>query len=228
MSLSPSTLSSSEAGGVGGAGPQPPQLPETTRLLAMMESSISPPDPGLFSNGDMADAIDWDSPCSEMNIMPVRRIDMSEEGSASEVVKARMEGVPVVITGHKAWATWAHPWLESSNPGPVDLSKNEYKLNVEAMVQDIGDELVPVIRKDYSESAPIHGNIQAKTFLENVRSGKERTSDEWRSVDTAHLILCCSPCDQLVTISNTVNNSSARRRCGASPTTCTCTSGSSR
>ena len=110
-----------------------------------------------------------------------------------------MEGVPVVITGHKTWATWAHPWLKSPNPGPVDLSKNEHKLNVEAMVevrrrctvaaatsaatsaalsnavnaissQDIGDELVPVIRKDYSESAPIHGNIQAKTFLEKVRA----------------------------------------------------------
>ena len=85
VSLSPSTLSGSEAGGVGASGPQPAHLPQTTVCpLAMMESSISPPDPGLFPNRDMADAIDWDNPFSEVNVMAVRRVDMSEVRSGEE------------------------------------------------------------------------------------------------------------------------------------------------
>ncbi len=47
----------------------------------------------------------------------------------------------------------------------LDLSRQNYKLDVEKMLQDIGEEDVPVIRRYYNEVKPIHGHISASKFL---------------------------------------------------------------
>ena len=48
----------------------------------------------------------------------------------------------------------------------LDLSKG-YELDVNTMINDIGEEDVPVIKRNYNEEKPIHGRIAAKTFLMN-------------------------------------------------------------
>jgi len=47
----------------------------------------------------------------------------------------------------------------------LDLSGTGLELNLEAMIQDIGDEDVPVIKRNYNESKPIHGKLLAAKFL---------------------------------------------------------------
>eukprot|EP00536_Pseudo-nitzschia_multiseries_P015961 jgi/Psemu1/219700/e_gw1.988.10.1 len=49
---------------------------------------------------------------------------------------------------------------------PLDLSDPSWYLDIEAMSKDIGDEEVPVVKKNYNESKPISGNILASNFLE--------------------------------------------------------------
>jgi len=48
----------------------------------------------------------------------------------------------------------------------LDLSDPSWHLDTEAMSKDIGDEEVPVVKKNYNESKPISGNILASKFLE--------------------------------------------------------------
>jgi len=63
---------------------------------------------------------------------------------------------------------------ESSNEGDsssktnglnLDLSTENYELDISKMIKDIGDEDVPVIKRNYDEVKPIHGNITAAKFL---------------------------------------------------------------
>ena len=49
---------------------------------------------------------------------------------------------------------------------PLDLSDPSWYLDIQAMSDDIGDEEVPVVRKNYNESKPISGNILASKFFE--------------------------------------------------------------
>jgi hypothetical protein len=50
---------------------------------------------------------------------------------------------------------------------PLDLSKRDYFLDIKKMIDDIGEEDVPVIKRHYNEEKPIHGNIHAAKFLTN-------------------------------------------------------------
>mmetsp|Transcript_26829 Transcript_26829/g.54753 ORF Transcript_26829/g.54753 Transcript_26829/m.54753 type:complete len:1082 (-) Transcript_26829:207-3452(-) len=49
----------------------------------------------------------------------------------------------------------------------LDLSGEVYELDIMKMIEDIGDEDVPVIKRNYNEVTPIHGNISAAKFLTN-------------------------------------------------------------
>lgn len=47
----------------------------------------------------------------------------------------------------------------------LDLSQQNYELDVAKMIEDIGEEDVPVIKRHYNEVKPIHGKIAAEKFL---------------------------------------------------------------
>lgn len=49
----------------------------------------------------------------------------------------------------------------------LDLSRRDYYLDIKKMIDDIGEEDVPVIKRNYNEEKPIHGNIHAAKFLTN-------------------------------------------------------------
>ena len=56
------------------------------------------------------------------------------------------------------------PCGNSKSDNLLDLSKN-YELDVKKMIEDIGGEDVPVIKRNYNEEKPIHGRIPAEKFL---------------------------------------------------------------
>jgi hypothetical protein len=64
---------------------------------------------------------------------------------------------------------------EGSNK-PLDLSDPSWYLDIEAMSKDIGDEEVPVVKKNYNESKPISGNILASKFFEAGWEAKKEQS----------------------------------------------------
>jgi hypothetical protein len=55
---------------------------------------------------------------------------------------------------------------EDELPVLLDLSK-PHKINIKAMIADIGEELVPILRKKYDETNPIKGHVRVRKFLEN-------------------------------------------------------------
>jgi len=57
------------------------------------------------------------------------------------------------------------PTNGSSLDDLLDLSKQNYELNIKKMIKDIGAEDVPVIKRHYNEEKPIHGKIAAAKFL---------------------------------------------------------------
>ncbi|KAL7487872.1 hypothetical protein ACHAW6_013472 [Cyclotella cf. meneghiniana] len=59
-----------------------------------------------------------------------------------------------------------NPVTSDENDGSLlDLSKRDYYLDINKMINDIGEEDVPVIKRNYNEEKPIHGNIRAAKFL---------------------------------------------------------------
>ncbi|KAL7554833.1 hypothetical protein ACHAWF_018375 [Thalassiosira exigua] len=181
----------------------------------------------------------------QVTFREVERIDVNDPKSASIVTEARVNGTPVVLTGHVGWADFAKRWLtekkaeeknasiaQSKGEGVVaeagvvsganakaqrdgdnragiatdespdsamevettskaadeeqasagepdeakcvgegkeqcwlDLSHENYELDVKKMIEDIGGEDVPVIKRNYNEEDPIHGKIAAEKFL---------------------------------------------------------------
>lgn len=210
---------------------------------------------------------DWDD-ASQIDFRDVQRISVHDSGAREIVTEARINGTPVILTGHVGWANFALRWLRRKDDGnkredvgtllsqneqnrknartgkeeknqqktgyypgdgvvrmeisreynvgtgedekselkknidptssksnatfipdtaPVtrhraqkdeshsvtngtknllDLSYPKWSLDVEAMIEDIGDEEVPVARKNYNEDKPISDNILASKFLE--------------------------------------------------------------
>lgn len=56
---------------------------------------------------------------------------------------------------------------------PLDLSRNDFYLDIKKMIGDIGEEDVPVIKRHYNEEKPIHGNVHASKFLTNCWPNSE-------------------------------------------------------
>ena len=59
----------------------------------------------------------------------------------------------------------------------LNLSGETYELDVEKMIQDIGDEDVPVIKRNYNEEKPIHGRIPASKFLTNCWPNSDNSNN---------------------------------------------------
>ena len=94
--------------------------------------------------------------------MSVRRVSLANPSANFDIKMARLEGVPVVLTqGPKTWASWAKKWV-GNNGGK---GRDSPTLDVNEMIEDIGDEMVPVIRHGYNAEAPIHGHILAESYL---------------------------------------------------------------
>ena len=54
----------------------------------------------------------------------------------------------------------------------LDLSK-AYELDIKKMINDVGGEDVPIIKRHYNEEKPIHGKISAEKFLTNCWPSRE-------------------------------------------------------
>jgi hypothetical protein len=134
----------------------------------------------------------------------VKRINVNDPGAAAIIKEDRVNGTPVVLVGHVGWANFAQRWLtkkkaetkeapsnihistESSHEGAsssktnglnLDLSTEAYELDISKMIKDIGDEDVPVIKRNYDEVKPIHGNIPAAKFLSECWPSSETEAE---------------------------------------------------
>ena len=112
----------------------------------------------------------WDD---ELAYLDIERIDVFDSDAARRVKEARINGIPIVLVGHHGWAQFAVRWLKnpmSSEPlnceDKLDLSKS-YEIDVGKMIEDIGDEPVPVLKKNYNEYKPIQDKISVSAFLKN-------------------------------------------------------------
>ena len=120
----------------------------------------------------------------QITFRSVVRINVNDSDARDRVTEARENGTPVVLVGHIGWANFAKGWLapqapetvteaetqerevtNSEDPLSLDLSQ-AHKLILSRMIEDIGHEDVPVVRRNYNEENPIHGNIRAEKFLE--------------------------------------------------------------
>lgn len=159
---------------------------------------------------------EWND-ASQVNFRKVKRVSVNDDNAKEVVTEARINGIPVVLTGHAGWANFATRWLRrkqeevaevsgeaakttdesaastvedgtgtanngssqgtepatlgkntaSGGPTPkLDLSDPTWYLDVKAMSDDIGMEEVPVVKRNYDESAPISANVSAAKFLE--------------------------------------------------------------
>jgi len=122
-------------------------------------ASSTPPPTSLRTPSDLSITINWTDSISYMN---VKRVNINDPDSTRVITQMRREGIPVILTEHEGWADFAKPWLVKEKNG----EKNCVKLNVARMGEDVGEELVPVVKKNYNAGAPICGNVMAKTFLE--------------------------------------------------------------
>lgn len=128
----------------------------------------------------------------QVTFREVESINVNDPNASTVVTQARIIGTPLVLVGHVGWANFAKRWLvekkvidtietaactNASDSGKsirndcrfddlLDLSKG-YELDLNKMIYDIGEEDVPVIKRNYNEQKPIHGRIAAKTFLMN-------------------------------------------------------------
>lgn len=103
---------------------------------------------------------------SLINYQEVQRINVNEEDARHRVTEARINGVPVVLTGQSGWPQFASRWLKGSDRNvSLDLSK-ELELDVAKLMQDIGEEKVPIVQKKYDEKNPIEQEMKAKDFVD--------------------------------------------------------------
>lgn len=125
----------------------------------------------------------------QVNFLQVERINVNEIDAKERVAAARVNGTPVVLIGHVGWANFSRKWLEHPLPSSdqlhddgqwLDLSK-PHTLSIEKMIEDIGNEEVPVVRRNYNEANPIHANILASKFLTTCWP----TTNETSSIPTA-------------------------------------------
>jgi len=114
----------------------------------------------------------------QLKYQEVERIDVNNSDSRQRITEARLNGTPVVLVGHVGWANFADKWLIPINSAEkidqtrgsnreskwLDLSLN-HKLDIKRMTADIGDEVVPMLQRDYDERNPLQAAMKASVFL---------------------------------------------------------------
>ena len=68
----------------------------------------------------------------------------------------------------------------------LDLG-NEWEIDVDKMIDDIGDELVPVIRKGYDERNPIHNHVPLQSFLKKSWPSNDSADATGKSIQRLYL-----------------------------------------
>jgi len=109
---------------------------------------------------------DW-SDQGQIRFRRIRRVCVSDPDAGRIVHEAREVGTPVCVTGHRGWAQFAAEWLVPARSdgddeaddvgGHLDLTR-PYRIDIEKMKADIGNEVVPVIKKKYDVYDPIGEN----------------------------------------------------------------------
>lgn len=110
----------------------------------------------------------------------VDRINVNDANAKQIVTDARLNGTPIVLVGHVGWANFAKKWLVLDEAEPsegeklarggdeesewLDLSKN-FRLDINKMIVDIGNDLVPVVDTDYNEQNPLQAKMKLSAFL---------------------------------------------------------------
>ena len=127
----------------------------------------------------------------------VERIDVNDKDAKDRVKELRVNGIPFVLIGHRGWAQFASRWLKRplnnrprQDEKPLDLSVPQ-QVDVDRMIHDIGDEEVPILKKNYNEYKPIAGKLLANTFIENCwpKDGKILGDSEKTGPQThAHML----------------------------------------
>jgi hypothetical protein len=120
--------------------------------------------------------VHWDwTDAGQIQYRDIERIHVHDPHARQKVTDARLNGVPVCITGHCGWAQFTQCWLcqlnndnnhhsnNHENTELLDLSQ-PHEVDVAKMIADVGTELVPVIRKNYEEENPIHAQMTIETF----------------------------------------------------------------
>jgi Chromo (CHRromatin Organisation MOdifier) domain/Cupin-like domain len=108
----------------------------------------------------------------QLEFRDVERINVNDEDARQRVTDARLNGTPVVLVGHVGWANFAKRWLiPVDQEGTVgnkstwlDLSKG-YEIDITKMINDIGNEVVPVLKKNYDEQNPLEAKMKISAFL---------------------------------------------------------------
>jgi hypothetical protein len=131
--------------------------------------------PSAVNSTILEEALPWQwNDEEQITFRKVVRINVNDEDACERVTDARVNGTPVVLVGHVGWANFARRWLvqeameeEGSSVAEealLDLSQ-PHQLDVSRMIEDIGDEDVPVVRQNYNEEDPIQGTIKVDKFL---------------------------------------------------------------
>ena len=137
----------------------------------------------------------------------VPRVSVNDPDVSSILRQNRESGTPVVLTGAVGWTEFARPWLklsddemndDDSGEQPLDLSL-PYKLDIDGMIKDIGDEKVRVISKGSDELNRTDGTTTVRQFLQSSwpgapgrKSKQKKYLHQWQfpTSDTAAAKLC--------------------------------------
>jgi hypothetical protein len=149
---------------------------------------IVPKDPPSKATDNQWQQADQD----QLVFRDVERIDVNDLDAKDRVRELRVNGTPFVLIGHCGWAQFASRWLKrplnnrpKQDEKPLDLSVPQ-QVDVARMMHDIGDEEVPILKKDYNECKPILGKLSANTFIEHCwpKDGKIRGDSEKTGLQT--------------------------------------------
>ena len=92
----------------------------------------------------------------------VTKVDISINGESQDrdIEQEEISNSSRISSKEKCTAKINHTTFDDL----LDLSKN-YELDIEKMINDIGEEDVPIIKRHYNEEKPIHAKISAEKFL---------------------------------------------------------------
>jgi hypothetical protein len=131
--------------------------------------------PSAVDSTVLEEALPWQwNDEEQITFRKVVRINVNDDDAGERVTDARMNGTPVVLVGHVGWANFAKRWLVQEKAEESGISVDEealldlsqpHQLDVSRMIEDIGDEDVPVVRQNYNEENPIQGTIKVDKFL---------------------------------------------------------------
>ncbi len=127
------------------------------------------------------------------NMKEVERVDVLNPKAREIVTNNRLNGIPVVIQGHKGWVNFARPWLvkvktaaqlssvdggkkvpcisidddDDDDNEDIDLGNEQYRYMIDRynMINDIGNEKVPISIKNYRGSNPTPKEMSVEDFL---------------------------------------------------------------